>query len=166
MPFSRDPVSELMDNGAAALLTRAYARPGQWVGTSLAPPKPEHMRWAAAQGVDLNSVDDRGVNRWMRGFIRAIYYQHKWYARVGSEGLMELRRDTRRMSSDLVKDTRAIVFQAGVASPMGRAIRIRVVVGGKKAYDAVPKERRYTEPGNNRIRNVPQERDWDWAGVA
>jgi len=41
MPFTRDPVSALFDAGARRLLSRAYARPGQWAGLPAWPtPRP------------------------------------------------------------------------------------------------------------------------------
>ncbi|HVH79719.1 MAG TPA: hypothetical protein VM782_10040, partial [Stellaceae bacterium] len=91
MPFSRDPVSQLFDAGARQLLERAYAARGGWVGTRLADPTPRHRAVLALLGINPDAPDDaaaagRGLDaksRWGRGFVRALYYQHKLWAASG-----------------------------------------------------------------------------------
>src|SRR5712691_4902670 len=90
MPHSRDPVSELLDRGARALLARAYSvRAGTWVMTRLADPSREHLDWAQDMGLDSLMGPDKPTTasgahvqahtRWGRAFMRALWYQHKWY---------------------------------------------------------------------------------------
>jgi hypothetical protein len=141
MPSRRDPVSELMDKGAAKLLERAYARPGVWVGTRLASPSPRHVRWAAAIGIDLRGRDTapggQAKDRWTRAFIRAVYYQHKWFYREG-QGLGTGKRVAANQS-------KALQYEAGVVAGPGRAVRIRIMQGGgaaQKAAEAMPRSKK------------------------
>jgi|SRR5579872_534713 len=83
--LGRDPVSELFDAGARAQLGRAYADRGAWKETRLQPPEPRHRAYLARLGIDPDGPDDASVpgrpgldarNRWARGYVRALYYQH------------------------------------------------------------------------------------------
>jgi len=164
MAYQRDPVSELMDTGAARLLRRAYAHPGQWAGTSLAHPTAAHLAWARREGINLGAVD-RGVDRWMRGYIRSLYYVHRWYYRPG-EGL---RMAEKRLAPT---ESRALVYEIGRVrldhrpgrgvTVRGRAIRVRVLPGGQAAYDAVPVRERYVDDDALKAPFVI-ERDWPQA---
>jgi hypothetical protein len=85
---SRDPVSVRFDGPARRLLDRAYAQPGTWVQVWLPDPDIRARTWAAGLGLpDLTGPDPlpsgAGLDartRWGRGFVRALYYQHKWFS--------------------------------------------------------------------------------------
>src|SRR5215510_6610053 len=88
-PRERDPVSTWLDAGARRLLDRAYDAPGQWVTTRLANPGLRHRTRALALGTNLMGPDNASAagsggldarTRWMRAFIRALYYQHRRYS--------------------------------------------------------------------------------------
>lgn len=155
-------MSELFDTGARTLLARAYARPGQWVGTRLAFPSPRHVAYFAGTGINVLGTDQWGRDRWAAGFIRAVYYQHKWFY---SQGRL---RNEKRMSAN---DSRSIRYELGRRMPVlgvipaGRAVRIMVNSGGQAAMRAVkrlPDSRRiYDDQGNTAARWAdPSERDW------
>jgi hypothetical protein len=161
--YQRDPVSELMDAGAARLLRRAYARPGQWAGTSLAHPTAAHLAWARREGINMTGADPTAGDRWMRGFIRSLYYTHRWYYRPG-QGLGE-----KRVTPG---ESKALVYQVGRVrldhrpgrgvTIRGRSIRIRVLPGGQAAWDAIPADQRYT--GNDDLKSpFVIDRDWTQA---
>lgn len=110
MAHKRDPVSELFDGGARRLLARAYAKPGQWAGTRVADPAARHLAWLARLGIDPGGPDParalpgRGLNagdRWTRGFVRALYYQHKWFSGKPGGGWRSERRTVARDASAL-----------------------------------------------------------------
>ena len=158
----RDPVSELFDRGARTLLERAYARPGQWVGTRVAFPSARHVAYFAGEGINVLGQDQWGRDRWAAGFIRAVYYQHKWFYSQG-----QLRSERRTTANQ----TRAVRYELGRRMPVrgvipaGRAVRIRVEAGGGKAMAAVkrlPESRRiYDDSGSPAARWAdPNERDW------
>jgi hypothetical protein len=160
-----------MDAGAARLLARAYRRPGVWAGTRLAGPAPEHVRWARAQGIDLYGRDPAAGglarSRWMRAFIRSLYWQHKWLYREG-EGL---RPGDRRAAA---ADGKALQVEVGLMRldraaggkilNRGRAVRIRVLEGGRAAQDAakgLPAGRKIFDGGQPGPRwSDPEGRDW------
>jgi hypothetical protein len=154
-----------MDPGAARLLRRAYARPGQWAGTSLAHPTAAHQAWARREGINLNA-SDRGVDRWMRAFIRSLYYTHRWYYRPG-EGL---RLSEKRLAAN---ETRALVYEVGRVrldrrpgrgvTVRGRAVRIKILPGGQEAWDAIPDGQRYALLGGSDVQADAQARDWPQA---
>jgi len=163
MPASRrDPVSELFDRGARTLLSRAYARPGQWVGTRLAFPSARQVAYFGGQGINVLGTDQWGRDRWAAGFVRAVYYQHKWFY---SQGRL---RSEKRMAAN---DARSIRYELGRRMPVlgvipaGRAVRIMVNPGGQAAMKAVkrlPDSRRiYDDTGNTAGRWAdPAARDW------
>ena len=150
MALPRDPVSELWDAGARRLLAEAYASPGHWASTVLAPPTRRQLAYCLALGIDPEGADDvpsgRAKTRWARGFVRSAYWLHRWHYREG-EGI---RMATRRQSP---AESRALIVEVGRATARGRAVRLRVMPGGRAAYRAVPPERRYTEHEN--LRAVP-----------
>lgn len=157
--IERDPVSELWDGPARRLLERAYTRQGQWTETRLANPGARQLAWAASQGINLlapdpvqtlsgSHINARSV--WVRGFIRAVYYQHRWYYRQGS-GLGSSRRATPNRSL-------AIRFQVGRLMPVrgvvpaGRLVSIMALPGGQAALRAVQRmpdrERIFADDGS------------------
>ena len=155
-------MSVLFDRGARILLERAYARPGQWVGTRVAFPSPRHVAHFASVGINVLGTDQWGRDRWAAGMIRAVYYQHKWFY---SQGKL---RSERRMSAN---DSRAIRYELGRRMPVlgvipaGRAVRIMVNSGGQAAMRAVkklPDERRIYDDGGDPAGRWadPNARDW------
>ena len=155
-------MSVLFDRGARILLERAYARPGQWVGTRVAFPGARHIAHFASLGINVLGTDQWGRDRWAAGFIRAVYYQHRWfYARGHLQG-------ERRMAAN---DSRGVQYELGRRLPVlgiipaGRAVRIRTKPGGQAAMKAVkkmPESRRiYADDGSPAARWAdPNGRDW------
>jgi hypothetical protein len=161
VPASRDPVSELMDRGAAKLLDRAYKRPNVWVGTRLARPTTKHEAWARAMGIALDGPDNapggQAKDRWTRAFIRSVYWHHKWFYREG-EGL---RLGDRRAAAN---QSKALQYEVGVLAGPGRAVRIRIRQGGaaaSKAAEKMPESRKIFVNGEPGPRWAdPGRRDW------
>jgi hypothetical protein len=155
MPAQRDPVSVLMDRGAAALLERAYARPGEWVRTRLEAPTLRHQVWARARGIEPYS-DARGMARWPRGFVRSLYYLNKWYYWPSRRGL---ERGRRRSSPAQTWALQVAVGRRGYfRAQLGWPVAVRVRPGGPEAYAAVAARRRYTD--NPAVRSEFQQRDY------
>lgn len=143
--YARDPISELFDPAARKLLARSYGRPGMWTDTRLASPSPRHLAYLAGLGINPLAPDPAQTlsgtridarSAWARGFVRAVYYQHRWYYRAQSGGLGELRR--------LVpNDALAVRFRVGRLQPAlgvipaGRQVGIMVLPGGQAARKAV-----------------------------
>jgi hypothetical protein len=168
MGYGRDPVSTQFDTAAAKLLRRAAANRGQWVGTYVKNPSPAWMAWGARNGVNLLGRDDAGGGqartRWCRGFVRSVYYLHKWHFYAGKG----LDLSDRRVSPS---QGQALQFQVGTVRidprglVVGRAVRIRLVAGGQAAMRAVEKlpdsKRIYDDDGNPAGRWAdPAVRDW------
>lgn len=169
MAYARDPVSVLFDQGARNLLSRAYERPGQWVGTRLADPGPRHLAHLARLGIDPGERDTAtggaAKSRWARGFVRACYYQHKWWSSTSpGQPWRAERRTSPRHAGALEVEVGRRVPVLGVI-PAGRAVRIRMRPGGAAARSAVrklPDSRRiYTDAGKAAGRWAdPDRRDW------
>ena len=171
--YQRDPVSELFDTSARRLLDRAYAHPGQWAATRLANPSLRHLAWLAAHGINPYAPDrpsaqgGRGLNArttWARGFIRAVYHQHKWYSGAPGGGWRDERRTTPRQAGALQVEVGRAVPVRGII-PAGRAVRIRLRPGGQAARKAVRKlpdsARIFTDRGEAAARwSDPDLRDW------
>lgn len=174
--YERDPVSVLLDRGARELLARVYAaRRGQWVMTRLADPTDRHRAWARAHGWDLDGPDNaptlsgRHVNahtRWGRAFMRALWYQHRWYGPAPGRGARPVR-DARRASPTGT----ALQLEWGrrlpgsATLPRGRAVRVRVAYGGQTARRVVQSrrdaDRIYRDDGSMGGRfSVAERRDW------
>jgi hypothetical protein len=162
MAHERDPVSVLFDRGARTLLERAYARPGVWVGTRVAFPSARQLAHFGARGINVLGTDQWGRDRWAAGFVRAVYYQHKWFY---SQGRL---RSEKRMTAN---DARSIRYELGRRMPVlgvipaGRAVRIMVQPGGQAAMKAVkrlPDSRRiFDDQGDPAGRWAdPNARDW------
>ena len=148
MPFARDPVSVMFDDGARALLGRAYAARGSWVSTRLADPGPRHVAQLALLGVNPYGPDDPSVagghgldarTRWARGFVRALYYQHRWYSSAGGKGWRRAKRSAPGGRGALEVKVGPRVRALGVL-PAGREIRVRVHPGGQPARRAAVRE--------------------------
>lgn len=172
MPAERDPVSVLFDGAARRLLARAYARPGEWVMTRLADPAPRHVAWAAERGISSLTGPDRssarggaGLNartRWCRAYVRALYFQHRWFSGGGHDG--KGWRGERRMTPRNAGALRIEVGRHLAATPQfdprdpgaggfppGRAVRVQLARGGQSArrvVTALPDSRRiYDDQG-------------------
>lgn len=148
MAYRRDPVSELFDTGAAALLARAYQRPGAWAGTRVRPPDVGHIAFALRQGINLFRPDSQAGDRWTRAFIRACYYQNTWHVWAGQVAAR------RRM----YKNPQAIRYQVGSWN-RGWAVRIMVADGGAQGYAAASRQAAsYVD--DEGLRSDPDTRDW------
>jgi hypothetical protein len=176
--YRRDPVSEYLDADARRLLARAYAHPGEWQATRLANPSLRARTHALEAGVatDLLGPDNtpaggKGINarsRWMRGFIRSLYYQHRNYSRAGSDQSWERRTSPRNAGALQVQVGRAMPARGII--PAGRAIRIRLATGGQQKARAVRRlpdsHRIYDDSGRPAARNAGGQaaagRDWNW----
>lgn len=155
-------MSVLFDRGARVLLRRAYARPGQWVGTRLVGPSAQETAYFDAQGINIHGTDQWGRDRWAAGFIRAVYYQHKWFYAKG-----EFQGERRTAPND----TRGIRYELGRRKPAvgiipaGRAIRIVSKPGGAAAMKAVkkmPDSARIYDDGGNPAGRFAYIADRDW----
>lgn len=173
--YERDPLSVPMDDGARALLARAYAARGGWVSTRLADPDDRARRWAYGMGINPGARDappvsgGRGLSaktRWGRAFVRSLYYQHRWYGGARAGGGAGLRAGRRS-----VPNSRPLEVQvgrhvtAGVRAPAGRLVRVRVRPGGqaaRRAVEQLPDTRRiYDDDGARAARwSDPALRDW------
>ena len=134
------------DRGARILLQRAYARPGEWVGTRLADPPPGRAaQFAAWYGINIMGPDNAPTasgtrqnahTRWGRGFVRALYYQHKWWSGQGGRGWRQTRRTSPRSAGALRVEWGIRKPAVGVI-PAGRAVRVQLARGGSVAMRAV-----------------------------
>lgn len=129
------------DRGSASLLARAYAADrGTWVATRLANPTAAEYARCLAMGIDPYGPDNPSVpgrrgglncrDRWMRAFVRSLYYQHRNAA--GASGLPRL---TVYRADALQVDVGRRLVPRGII-PAGRAIRIQIRQGGRAAYQA------------------------------
>jgi hypothetical protein len=175
---TRDPVSELFDAQARQLLARAYRLPrNAWAGVRVPPPSMSQVRWAARQGIDLHGPDNASTEgshynartRWLRAFVRALNYQHKWYSDGRGGGLRAEKRTTPASSGALeveVGGWLAPVMREGrVVTVGGNAVRVRLRYGGKTARRVVqgmPDSKRiWTDEGRPGARfSNPALRDW------
>jgi hypothetical protein len=163
VPYQRDPVSELFDGAARALLARAYARPGKWVGSRIADPSPRHRAYLAELDIAPFARDRVGSGmaktRWARGFVRALYYQHKWWSATGG-GFRAEKRGTYRQTGALVVEIGNVVVARGVI-PRGRAVRVMLAPGGQVMSKAVARTAdRETWANQGPAWADPGKRDW------
>jgi hypothetical protein len=150
----RDPVSELFDGAARTLLARAYAKPGEWIMTRVADPDRRAIAYGSERGINVTGPDrpsvpgGTGLNartRWCRAFVRALYYQHKWYSAAGQASLRSERRTSPRAAGALRIEIGRHMPARGVI-PAGRAIRIQIAKGGQakdRAVRRLPDSRRW-----------------------
>lgn len=173
MTTTRDPAAVLLDRGARDLLTRAYAAGrGNWVGTRLADPGPETRLYLASMGIDWRGPDNPSVpggrggldarDRWTRAYVRALYYNHTWYG--SQRGMRPQRRNVANKVTALKIDVGRRLPPLGIF-PAGRAVRIRILTGGRAAYRASlgvrPRDRIFEggQPEGDRASDVAL-RDW------
>ena len=169
MPYQRDPVSELFDNGARRLLERLYEAPrGTAVSTIVGDASLKHRARLLIQGVYPDAPDPAKaavgtrLGRWEAGFERALYYNHKWFFTGGR--LSSARRMTAAHTGALVVDWGNRRPARGVI-PAGRLVTVRLRPGGLAAVNAVRKlgdeERIYDDAGNPAGKHAePGARDW------
>lgn len=154
--LARDPVSELFDGAARKLLTRAYGNQGNWTETRLASPEVRHITWAAELGIDLLGPDPAATcsgqhidarSAWARAFVRAVYYQHRWYYRAG-HGLGAARRISPNRSLAIRYQVGRLMPVRGII-PAGRVVAIMALPGGqaaRRAVERMPAGRRIFNP--------------------
>jgi hypothetical protein len=163
----RDPLSVAFDRGARALLQRAYDHPGQWQATRVAVPSPRQATALRQRGINPYGPDPvpkgGGLDartRWMRGFIRALYYQHKWWSGGGGRQFRSAKRTTARHTGALIVEVGRVMPARGVI-PAGRVVRVQLARGGQaksKAVDRMPEREQWANDGPRRAQLVW--RDW------
>jgi hypothetical protein len=164
--LTRDPLSELFDDGARRLLDRAYARPGEWQYTRLVDPTPgELIRWHGFAPLGPDPVDgQRYHTRWGRAFARSIYHQHRWWS-VGTQtgGWRTTRRPTVRKSGALLVEAGRYKPALGVI-PRGLSFRVMLAHAGAEMRAAVaqlPASQRWAGPeGHGPSTSALTDRDW------
>jgi hypothetical protein len=147
----------MFDGAARTLLARAYEKPGEWVMSRVADPTPKQRGYASERGIQVDGPDNPSVpggtglnarTRWCRGFVRALYYQHKWFSAPG-QGMRSERRTTPRAAGALRIEIGRHMPRRGVIPP-GRAIRIQIARGGQakqRAVTRLPDSHRWVLPG-------------------
>lgn len=172
MPLQRDPISVLLDTDARNLLVRAYHSPGQWQSTRLTPPGPGARAVAAAHGISLTAPDNPSVpggnglnarSRWGRAFVRALFYQHKWWS-DGALGFRERKRTTARHAGAIEVAVGRWRPRTG-RIPAGRNVQVIYRPGARAANRAAraeaPRNRIYDDQGQPGARwSSPDRRDW------
>jgi hypothetical protein len=157
----RDPISVQFDPAARALLRRAYANRGSWVGTYVRNPGPRWVAWGARNRVGLLARDQSpggaAKTRWCRAFVRSVYYCH----RHGEGGV--------RWGDPLTYEVagRVVIRPGGVI--IGRHVRIRcfpLAAGADqaaaRAVAKLPESKRiYDSDGAPGGRHwTPADKDW------
>jgi hypothetical protein len=173
--LTRDPVSEMFDGAARHLLIRAYAKPGQWVTTRVTDPTPRQAGYASERGIDVHGPDNPSVRggkgidaktRWMRAFIRALYYQHSNY---GEPSVVSLRsagrpwtfpRDSRYHSGGSVRVQVGQHRPALGVIPAGRIIRIMLVSAAAATAEINRRPESYRSDSGGPRQSDPSLRDW------
>jgi hypothetical protein len=136
VPYQRDPLSQVFDPVTRRALARCYAAPGRWVPARL--PRAGARLFVAwyARGVDLHAADpwDDGLDRYVRGFIRSAYWQHRWHG--GYEGLQPERRPVPWDGLVLVYD----------ADKQAGQWRVRLMAAPKGDKRLPRRKRKFTRP--------------------
>lgn len=173
-------MSLLFDAQARRLLERCYRLPrGAWAGVRVPPPTLAHLSWARMTlGINLLGPDNASTisgqhedarTRWLRGMVRALYYQHKWYSDARGGGLREQKRTTPASTGALQVEVGGWLpprLQGSrIIAPGGHAVRVRLQYGGKTArrvVQAMPdSERIWTDDGGRAGRfSLVERRDW------
>jgi hypothetical protein len=181
--MGRDPVSELFDASARRLLSRAYANPGTWQQMWLPDPSiRQRSRMTTLHGIgDLTGPDPLpkggGVDaktRWGRGFVRSVYYQHRWYSGGRGGEWRERRTSPRNTGGVRIEVGRHVPpspqFNPADPSaggfPPRRRVRVQLAAGGKAKAAAVARlsnsDRIYTPSGAPAARFGGGQRYRDW----
>jgi hypothetical protein len=180
--FTRDPVSEAFDSAARRLLDRAYASRGQWIAVWLPDPTIRQRTRYLGQGINVDGPDPLpaggGVNarsRWARGFVRAVYYQHRNYSPMRAETGWKQRRSPRSSGGLRVEVGRHVAASPQFdpshpergGFPARRRVRVQLAAGGKAKDAAVArtafKDRTWVgdhEPGGRYAGAEMGYRDW------
>lgn len=159
----RDPVAVSMDGAARQLLARVYRARGAWVSTRLADPTPAQVAMWWLRGINVlagDPVPRGGLNarsRWARAYVRALWYQHKWYSLRGGGGWREERRMVMRHPGIQVEvgPHRAAL---GVI-PAGRPVRVRLADPAEAEERGRPERAWAWADGGPRAAD-PTRRDW------
>jgi hypothetical protein len=164
---TRDPVSQTMDQAARALLTRAYRARGGWAATRLKDPTPvEVARWWA-RGIHVLARDPAprgGMNartRWGRAYVRALWYQHKWYSAAPGGGWRPQPRAAMRWPGIQVEI--GPHRPATGVIPAGRPVRVRVA-NRRQARASDTPEDQWAWADNGARRADISDRDWQPVG--
>jgi hypothetical protein len=179
---TRDPVSIPFDTSARRLLGKAYASPGTWQQAWLPDPSIRQRTHYTGMGINVSGPDPLpkgggldAKTRWARGFVRAMYFQHKWYSGTRGSGWRAERRTSPRSANGL----RIMVGRHVPASPQfdprqpelgglppRRRIRVQLAAGGKAKDRAVARlsnaDRIYTPEGRPAARWGGARRFTDW----
>lgn len=161
MRLERDPVSEVFDSGARALLDRAYRGPVEWHPTRLQDPEARH--WAAFAGINLLGPDDastpgRGLDarsRWARAFVRALFHQHKWHSGPAPGVWRGDRRAVARSAAELEVRVGRHMPLRGVI-PAGRMVYLRYDPARPARFRNPPRGQGVVGPAQSDLRL----RDW------
>lgn len=149
-----DPVSELWERAADAILARVYQqKTGRWYGTRIRNPDTAHVRYYLARwDIDITGPDNAGTisgrhnnyrTRWNRAFVRAVYRRNM--PKNGGKGS-------------------ALQIQVGSPKaaapglPAGWAVRIRKRPKGR--LPGAERDRIWTDDGQQGGRFSDQQ--WDW----
>jgi hypothetical protein len=181
---ARDPVSVPFDGTARRLLSKAYANRGQWQEIWLPDPSIRQRTRFVGMGINVSGPDPLpkgggldAKTRWGRAFVRAMYFQHKWYSPTGTGSAF---RTDRRLSPRNTGGLRIEVGRHVPASPQfdpahperggfppRRKVRVQLAAGGKAKTAAVARlsdrDRIYTKSGNPAARWGGGDRFRDWA---
>jgi hypothetical protein len=167
MVYTRDPVSEAFDGAARRLLDRVYAQRGQWVAVWLPDPTIRQRTRYIGAGINVDGPDPLpaggGVNarsRWARGFVRALYYQHRYYSPMRSSSGWKRRTSLRASGGLRVEVGRHVAASPQFdpqhpergGFPARRRVRVMLAAGGRKKDAAVArlsdKDRIYQRDGS------------------
>ena len=163
---TRDPLQTGFRRGARSLLQRAYNDPRHWQVTRLAVPTPGQVAALRRRGIDPygpDPVPKGGLDaktRWARGFVRTLYYEHKWWSGPGKQGFRTVKRTTARHTGGLQVEVGRVMPARGII-PAGRIIRVRLAPGGRakaEAVEALPERARWADDGPQRAQQAW--RDW------
>ena len=156
-------MSELFDAGARTQLGRAYADRGAWKETRLQPPEARHRAYLARLGIDPDGPDDASIpgqpgldahNRWARGYVRALYYQHVNFSTEGG-GWRSARRPTPRPGRLIEVRVGGHVRALGLI-PAGQLIAVRM----RSAAEAAQLARKAHAAGITPRQSDLRLRDW------
>ena len=151
--MTRDPVSLLFDSPARRLLDKAYASPHTWVQVWLPDPTiRQRTRFVGVVRGDLLGPDPLpkgggldAKSRWARGFVRALYYQHRNYSPARGSSVWARRRSPRNTYGLRVEVGRHVPGSPQFdpahpdrgGFPPRRRVRVMMAAGGKAKDAAV-----------------------------
>lgn len=157
-----------MDGIARQLLDRVYGARGGWASTRLADPAPVQVAMWLLDGINVlgpDPVQRGGLNarsRWARAYVRALWYQHKWFSDdPDGGGWRVMPRATFRHPGIQVElgPHRAAL---GVI-PAGRPVRVRLASAAAARKSGKPEDAWSWAASDHRRADVNR-RDWDAFG--